>query len=42
MVIRKKNYAIIRVYSEASTREAADKIGQKIMGIVYIFGKIIY
>jgi hypothetical protein len=41
-VIRKKNYAIIRVYSEASTREAADKIGQKIMGIVYIFGKIIY
>ena len=37
MVIRKKNYAIIRVYSEASTREAADKIGQKIIGIVYSF-----
>jgi hypothetical protein len=29
MVIRKKNYAIIRVYSEASTREAADKIGKR-------------
>ena len=36
MVIRKKNYAIIRVYSEASTREAADKIGQKIIGIPQI------
>ena len=42
MVIRKKNYAIIRVYSEASTREAADKIGQKIIGIVYqYFGKFL-
>ena len=39
MVIRKKNYAIIRVYSEASTREAADKIGQKIIGIVYSLAK---
>jgi hypothetical protein len=39
MVIRKKNYAIIRVYSEVSTREAADKIGQKIIGIVYSLAK---
>ena len=39
MVIRKKNYAIIRVYSEASTSEAADKIGQKIIGIVYSLAK---
>ena len=39
MVIRKKNYAIIRVYSEASTMEAADEIGQRIMNVVYSLAK---
>lgn len=38
--LRKSNTEpIIRVYSETSTREAADKIGQKIIGIVYSLAK---
>jgi phosphomannomutase len=38
--LRKSNTEpIIRVYSEASTTEAADEIGQKIMDVVYSLAK---
>lgn len=38
--LRKSNTEpIIRVYSEASTMEAADEIGQKIMDVVYSLAK---
>ena len=38
--LRKSNTEpIIRVYSEASTMEAADEIGQKVMGVVYSLAK---
>ena len=36
---KSKTEPIIRVYSEASTMEAADEIGQKIMDVVYSLAK---